>query len=90
MKGNSIGRRFSLRGGVFVALLQLSFLSTVLNIHAAASLSGFYKSFVESDLIFGDSRSLKCLNGHLMTSVRNNGRKFLIEAENGRVIRGSM
>ena len=25
-----------------------------------------------------------------MTSVRNNGRKFLIEAENGRVMRGSM
>jgi hypothetical protein len=90
MKGNSIGRRFSFRGGVFVALLQLSFLTSVLNINAAAAMAGFHQSSAEYQRIFDDSRLLECLNGHLMTSVRNDGHKFLIEAENGRVIRGSM
>jgi hypothetical protein len=90
MKGNSIGRRISFRGGVFVALLQLSFLTSVLNIHAAASLAGFHQSSVEYKRIFDDSRLLESLNGHLMTSVINDGHKFHIEAENGRVIRGSM
>jgi hypothetical protein len=61
-----------------------------LNIHAAASLAGFHQSIVEYERIFNDSRLLESLNGHLMTSVRNNGHKFLIEAENGRVIHGSM
>ena len=73
-----------------MALLQLSFLTSVLNIHAAAALAPFHQSTVEYRSIFDDSRLLECLNGHLMTSVRNDGHKFLIEAENGRVIRGSI
>ena len=73
-----------------MALLQLSFLTSVLNIHAAAALAPFHQSTVEYRSIFDDSRLLECLNGHLMTSVENDGHKFLIEAENGRVIRGSI
>ena len=73
-----------------MALLQLSFLTSMLNIHASAALPGLSQSLVEFKAIFNDSRLLEILEGHLMTSVRNDGYKILVKAENGRVIRGSI
>ena len=86
---NSTGKRCSVRGGFFVALLQLSFLTSMLNIHASASMAPFHQSTAEYRRIFDDSRLLESLNGHLMTSVRQNGNTILIETESGCVIRGS-
>lgn len=73
-----------------MALLQLSFLTTMLNIYTSAAMAGFHQSTAEYRRIFGDSRLLESLNGHLMTSVRHDGYATLIEAENSCVIRGSM
>lgn len=91
MKGNSpAGKRRSVRGGFFVVLLRLSFLTLTLNIHALASICGFSQCQLEFQAIFNDPRLLKSLNGHLMTSVTNDGYKFVIKTENGGVISGSM
>ena len=90
MKVTSTGNRCSVRGGFLVALLQLCFLTSMLQIPASARLPDFYQSSVEYRSIFDDSRLLESLNGHLMTSVTQDGHTILIEAENGCVIRGSM
>ena len=73
-----------------MALLQLCFLISMLNIHASAAIAGFPQSLVEFRAIFDDSRLLESLNGRLMTSVRNNGYEILIKAEDGYEIRGSI
>ena len=70
MKGNSpAGKRCSVRAGFFVVLLQLSFLTTMLNIHALAALLD--QPIIEFEAILNDPRLLESLNGHLMTSVRH-------------------
>ena len=81
---------FPVLAGVTVALLQLSILTSVLNIHASAALAGFWQSKAEYERIFNDPRLLDGLNGHLMTSVRQDGYTIIIEAENDCVIRGSI
>lgn len=88
MKLNPITKRCPVRGGVSVALFQLCLLSSMLNIHTLAAMAGFYQSRVEFEAIFNDSRLRESLKGHLMTSVRHDGHKILIKAENGCVIRG--
>ena len=91
MKGNSpAGKRCSLRSGFFVVLFQLSFLTSMLTIHVFASLHPYSQSVIEFEAIFNDTRLLESLNGHLMTSVSNDGRKIVIKAGNGGVIRGSI
>ena len=90
MKMNWIGENWSGRGGIVVALLQLSLFASILNTHAWAAYSGFSQSSREYDSIFNDPRLLEGLNGNLMTSIQQDGHKILIEAENGCVIRGSI
>jgi hypothetical protein len=90
MIAHSTIKRRPVHRGVFVALLQFSFLTSVLNIHALAAMAGFYQSRVEFEAIFNDFRLPESLNGHLMTSVSQDGHKILIKAENGCVIRGSI
>ena len=90
MKVNSTGKRCSVRGVVFVALLQLSFLTSMLNMHASAAQAPFHQSVAEFEAIFDDSRLLESLKGQLMTSIKHDGYKILVEAENGCVVRGSI
>ena len=73
-----------------MASFQFSLLTSVLNINALAAMAGFYQSRVEFEAIFNDSRLRESLNGHLMTSVWQDGHKILVEAENGHVLRGSI
>ena len=90
MKVNWTGKRWSVHWGVFVVLLQLCFLTSMLNIHAFGASSGVPQSIAEHKTIYDDPRLLEALNGNLMTSVRQNGYAILIEAENGCEIRGSI
>lgn len=91
MKGTSpAGKGRSVRSGIFVVSLRLSFLTSMLNIHAMAAICGYYQCIREFQAIFNDPRLLKSLNGHLMTSVTNDGYKIVIKTENGGVISGSM
>ena len=62
----------------------------MLTIHVLAALHPYSQSLIEFEAIFNDPRLLESLNGHLMTSVSNNGQEIVIKAENGGVIRGSM
>ena len=61
-----------------------------MTIHVFASLHPYSQSVIEFEAIFNDTRLLESLNGHLMTSVSNDGRKIVIKAGNGGVIRGSI
>ncbi len=89
MKVNLIVKKCLVRGGVFLGLLQLGFLAhSMMNIFAFAALAPVYESQREYEAILTDPRLRESLNGHLLTSVSQNGETILIVAENDCVIRG--